>query len=141
MGDEKGKGAAGTGSTGREARMVQVRMRHADLQRIDQRAREAGLSRSAYMRRAGLSGGPLLLPHEHELLIDMRQDLSGVGNNVNQLAKLANTFARTGESGERLEEDVRKALADVYDVRRRLEEAVRILVGEVAPRVNPGGDA
>jgi len=65
---------------------LSIRIATADLNTVKAKARQAGLSQSAYVTRCCLGRQIVVIPHMAEVLRQQR----GIGNNLNQLATLAN---------------------------------------------------
>jgi hypothetical protein len=101
----------------------QVKLTEEEQQQLRARAAELGVSVPRLMVEAALGGATGMTPErqrEVAELFEVRRVLSTVANNVNQLARLANT---TGELG--MERRLEDALAEVEEVVGR----VRALTG------------
>lgn len=57
---------------------------------IEEKAAELGMDVSAYVRTMAVNGG-VIDPSVHEDRQRMMQEISKVGNNINQIARMANT--------------------------------------------------
>lgn len=72
---------------------VRVRLSAAQLAHVNAQAQEAGLTRSALLRRL-LVGLEISTPDHHTQRRELIAQLARVGNNLNQLARVANTTGR-----------------------------------------------
>lgn len=75
-------------------RHVQIRISEDDLERIDGLAREAGVSRSEYVRRAALAPVSAVGESDRALLRSLKSGMARQGNNLNQIAR---TLHQRGE--------------------------------------------
>lgn len=76
-----------------------------DVKKIEEKAVKAGLSFSEYCRRAALNK-----PIVERVPLDLRRQLGAAGNNLNQLARLANSGKLPGAGIEALNELVSRLL-------------------------------
>lgn len=76
----------------REKRTEQVlfRLTTDERERLDKRARRAGYSRESYIRRLCLSDKKLLI-QDSAAIRDVIREIHMIGNNVNQIARMANS--------------------------------------------------
>lgn len=79
-----------TGRLGRTSR-IEVRLTPSEESRIRARAEASGLSLSAFVRRAALSGDAPTLAADTRVLMPLYTELRRCGNNVNQLARAFNS--------------------------------------------------
>ena len=93
--------------------MRYIRMAPEEWERISHRARECGWTTSRYMRETALGAVPRARPRQAEM--EAVRQLARIGNNLNQLAHIANL----NEEIER-EEELRAVLEEVLAVARRL---------------------
>ena len=136
--DDTGKaaGTRGRGRPGEGRHVVQVRMGADELAIVDGRARDAGRTRSAFLRAAALSGGPVLSESELNRLWDLRNQLVHVGRNLNQLVRALN--AGDDRIADRLRQ-VDETLAALGPQRRELERIIRQLRDGAVAHATPGG--
>jgi Bacterial mobilisation protein (MobC) len=73
---------------------LRARVRPDDLHRVEQLARDAGKTPSEYVRDASLTA-QILIKRTRYVAPALLNELSRIGNNLNQIAKVCNT---TGES-------------------------------------------
>ena len=73
---------------------LRARVRPDELHRIEQLARDAGKTLSEYVRDAALTA-QILIKRNRRVAPALLHELSRIGNNLNQIAKICNT---TGES-------------------------------------------
>ena len=84
---------------------INMRIAATDKCAIEAKAKMAGLSVADYMRRAAL--GKTIV---ERVPLDLRRELGAVGNNLNQLARLANSGKLPGVGIEALNELVERLL-------------------------------
>ena len=75
---------------------LRARVRPDQLHRIEQLARDAGKTPSEYVREAALTA-QILIKRTKRVAPALLHELSRIGNNLNQIARICNT---TGESRE-----------------------------------------
>jgi len=103
----------------RRVHITSLRLTTSERRRIRATAHAAGLSVSAFIRRAAL--GRRIRARRGHLRRDAIYHLSKIGNNINQLARVANTVGEV-RAIELLEEavvDLRHALAELTEPRPR----------------------
>lgn len=91
-----------------KSKRLDVRVSEAEKNQLMAKAGNVGLSLSEYLRVA-LLVGHIDLRVEHQLPVAWLTELSRIGNNLNQLARAANSGALLGEQ-------------DFFEVWRSLEE-------------------
>lgn len=79
-----------TGRLGRTSR-IEVRLTPSEESRIRARAEASGLSLSAFIRRAALSGDAPTFAADTRVLMPLYTELRRCGNNANQLARAFNS--------------------------------------------------
>jgi len=84
---------------------INMRVAATDKRTIEAKAKRAGLSVADYMRRAAL--GKTIV---ERVPLDLRRELGAAGNNLNQLARLANSGKLPGAGIEALNELVERLL-------------------------------
>lgn len=105
------------------SRQVQVRLSESEREQLLERAAELGVAMPRLLVEAALSGDGQLPSERHQQiaeLFEVRRLVATIANNVNQLAKVANTSGQVAES-QRLE----RTLADVDALLEQLREATR----------------
>jgi Mobilization protein NikA len=84
------------------SRMVPVRFADGELMKLDRRADDTGLSRSAYLRMRALDDpGPRArqrVPVDMQALGRATIEINRAGNNLNQIARALNEIARRADS-------------------------------------------
>ncbi len=63
-----------------------------DIDKIDKHASAAGLKRSEYIRKSALRERSILINTDKKAIRDIRVELAREGNNLNQIAKVLNTY-------------------------------------------------
>jgi hypothetical protein len=114
----------------RRSEWLRARVRPDELHRIEQLARDAGKTPSEYVRDAALTARILIKRYrtvEPIFLQDisqLSQEFSRVGNNVNQLTKIANTVGdlRRKQILDAMLEDLRRLVDEARPIVRRLYE-------------------
>jgi Bacterial mobilisation protein (MobC) len=110
------KAAPGLSATDRLARTVGTRLTSAQYAALAERAQECGLPVAAYVRRALLGQTPVARPRRGDVRPAIAA-LNRVGNNLNQLTKLAHRgMVLSGE----LASTVARVLAEVRRIRDAL---------------------
>ena len=97
----------------RRTRAKLLRLHTAELDAITRRARECGRSAAAYIRETALGAVPKARPRLAEM--EAVRQLARIGNNLNQLAHIANMNEELGP-----EEELRAVLEEVLAAARRL---------------------
>jgi hypothetical protein len=109
---------------------LRARVRPDELHRIEQLARDAGKTPSEYVRDAALTARILIKRYRtvepiylHDLL-RLSQEFSRVGNNVNQLTKIANTVGdlRRKQILDAMLEELRGLVDEARPILRRFYE-------------------
>jgi hypothetical protein len=95
---------------------LRARVRPDELHRIEQLARDAGKTPSEYVRDAALTA-QILIKRTRRVPPGLLNELSRIGNNLNQIAKVCNT---TGES--RRARSIEIYLDELRPVLKRLYE-------------------
>ena len=94
---------------------LKVRMTPDELHRIDRKAKAARMARSRYIRTALAGAVVQALPEAPELLREQNLHLARIGNNLNQLARHANSYRGAADAAglakavEALQVDLRRA--------------------------------
>jgi hypothetical protein len=97
-----------------EPRMtMSIRVSAHEKKIINEKAKEQGMDVSAYVRHMALHGG-VIDPQAHEDRRKLIQEISAVGNNVNQITRLANTSAYVSTS----------QLSDIQGLLQQIQELV-----------------
>jgi len=84
---------------------IEFRVAATDKRTIEAKAKRAGLSVADYMRRAAL--GKTIV---ERVPLDLRRQIGAAGNNLNQLARLANSGKLPGAGIEALNELIERLL-------------------------------
>lgn len=89
-----------------------IRISAEEQQVIEQKAKEQKMKPSAYVRAMALNGG-VIDPYVHIERQKLRREISAIGNNINQIARMANTnkYIMSHEIKE-----VQKLLRDIYQL-------------------------
>ncbi|MFM0385735.1 plasmid stabilization protein [Paraburkholderia dipogonis] len=102
---------------------IEIRLTHAELEVVEQRAEASGLTSNRWivaLIRAQLMGEPQLGVHEMRLLSDSNQQLAMISRWLGQLAR-EGTGARTAPSGS----------GDIAEIRDQLDVHVRAVAGVI----------
>ena len=91
---------------------VLVRLTEEERCYLKEQAEIAGLKVEPYLR--SLILGSRLKPHPPDAYLDLLRELSAIGNNLNQIARIANATRRT-QNGE------------LHEVQQLVKEAVRLV--------------
>ena len=91
-----------------------VRLSPEEHQALKERATDCGRQISTYMRETALGATPRARPHRIER--EAIHQLARVGNNLNQLARAANTTGRV-ELSQRLDEVLQEVLGAIADLK------------------------
>lgn len=90
---------------------ITFRLTDYEAEQLNQEIAAAGLSASAYIRNR-LEGSPIVKVYQPRELL---QHLSAIGNNINQIARVANTHkSLNAEAVQTLQAEVRKLQQEVY---------------------------
>lgn len=90
---------------------ITFRLTDYEAEQLNQEIAAAGLSTSAYIRNR-LEGSPIVKVYQPRELL---QHLSAIGNNINQIARVANTHKSLNtEAVQTLQAEVRKLQQEVY---------------------------
>ena len=92
---------------------VSTRVTISDSLQLARRAKEAGLSKSAFVRQAALTGTIQPQAEIHQINEQHWQALAGMGANLNQLAAHLNAGGYSADGQPGLLEECRRLLADV----------------------------
>lgn len=84
---------------------INLRISSADKKQVEAKAARAGLNTNEYVRRAAL--GKTIV---ERVPVELRRQIGGAGNNLNQLTKLANAGKLPGVGIEALNELVNRLL-------------------------------
>ncbi|GHT33165.1 hypothetical protein AGMMS49574_18240 [Bacteroidia bacterium] len=103
------------GITQRKKRVVSIRFSEVEYYAIKRRASLAGMTVSAYSHSA-IMDGKIVEPVKKEDM-DLLRKLSGEANNLNQLARQANTYRMPY-----LEKEVKNVLNSVTDIINKLSD-------------------
>jgi uncharacterized protein (DUF1778 family) len=113
-------------SPGGRHRLLGVRLTEEEERRIRQQAEGAGLSAQRFVVEAALSGSATAAAQRRRAQRDAeraRLILASISNNVNQLAKWANTNHALPETFAACIDDIRRATSAVTDTTQRLGAA------------------
>lgn len=91
---------------------VLIRLTEEERCYLKEQAEIAGLKVEPYLR--SLILGSRLKPHPPDAYLDLLRELSAIGNNLNQIARIANATRRT-QNGE------------LYEAQQLVKEAVRLV--------------
>jgi uncharacterized protein (DUF1778 family) len=110
---------------------IKVRLADAELNELRRRANIAGVSVQRFLIEAAMTGSAAQAAEQRRALADSQRArlvLTSVSNNVNQLAKWANTNHVLPDNLDAVLDDVSRATADV------LETSARLLAGFDPPQ-------
>ncbi len=93
---------------------MSIRESERERRQIEEKAMATGLATSAYIRTMALDGGNVDTTI-HEDRQKLMHELSAIGNNINQIARMANTNLFISKS-------------DVQDVKEQLRQIQRLLL-------------
>ena len=93
---------------------MSIRVSERERRHIEEKAMAIGLAASAYIRTMALDGGNVDTTI-HEDRQKLMHELSAIGNNINQIARMANTNLFISKS-------------DVQDVKEQLRQIQRLLM-------------
>jgi uncharacterized protein (DUF1778 family) len=102
---------------------IKVRLADAELNELRRRANIAGLSVQRFLIEAAMTGSAAQAAEQRRALADSQRArlvLTSVSNNVNQLAKWANTNHVLPDNLDAVLDDVRRATADEHETSARL---------------------
>lgn len=87
---------------------VLLRFSEEEMEFLQQKMNEAGIkNREAYLRKMALDG--YIIRQDYGVLKGVTNELSRIGNNLNQMAKIANTYHDINRSElETIEGDIKK---------------------------------
>jgi len=77
---------------------IHIRISEKELQLIDGLADSAGLTRSEYLRRTALKERITTINTDKKVIRECRVELSRQGNNLNQIARVLNTYGAAPDS-------------------------------------------
>ena len=100
---------------------MSIRVSERERRRIEEKAMATGLAASAYIRTMALDGGNVDTTI-HEDRQKLMHELSAIGNNINQIARMANTNLFISKS-------------DVQDVKEQLRQIQRLLMQYIKKQV------
>ena len=94
--------------------IMSIRVSERERREIEEKAAATGMTPSAYIRTMALDGGNVdtTIHDDRQKLI---HELSAIGNNINQIARMANTNVFISKS-------------DVQEVKEQLQQIQRLLV-------------
>ena len=92
--------------------VIPLRLTEQELAHLNRCAAASGLPREEYLR--SLIMGSRLKPHPPDAYLGLLRELSAIGNNLNQIARIANASKQI-RSGE------------LHEVQQLVKEAVRLL--------------
>ena len=97
-------------------KVVYLRLTAEQLRVVDSSVEQTGLTRSQLLRRAVL-GLEIRTPSHHQLRRELIAQLSRIGNNLNQLARHANTTGELTMQADLAEvlEQIRSAIEDLVE--------------------------
>lgn len=93
---------------------MSIRISERERRQIEEKAAAIGMAPSAYIRTMALDGGNVD-GNIHEDRQKLMHELSAIGNNINQIARMANT-------------NIFIAKSDVHEVKGLLQQIQRLLV-------------
>ena len=99
---------------------MSIRVSERERRHIEEKAMATGLAASAYIRTMALDGGNVDMP-SHEDRQKLMYELSTIGNNINQIARMANTNVFISKS-------------DVQEVNEQLKQIQRLLLQYIRNR-------
>lgn len=97
---------------------MSIRVSERERRKIEEKARAIGMATSAYIRMMALDGGNVdttIHDDRHKLM----HELSAIGNNINQIARMANTNVFISKS------DVREVKEQLQQIQRLLMQYIR----------------
>lgn len=100
---------------------MSIRVSERERRHIEEKAMAIGLAASAYIRIMALDGGNVDTTI-HEDRQKLMHELSAIGNNINQIARMANTNLFISKS-------------DVQDVKEQLRQIQRLLMQYIKKQV------
>ena len=100
---------------------MSIRVSERERRHIEEKAMATGLATSAYIRTMALDGGNVDTTI-HEDRQKLMHELSAIGNNINQIARMANTNLFISKS-------------DVQDVKEQLRQIQRLLMQYIKKQV------
>ncbi len=100
---------------------MSIRVSERERRHIEEKAMATGLAASAYIRTMALDGGNVDTTI-HEDRQKLMHELSAIGNNINQIARMANTNLFISKS-------------DVQDVKEQLRQIQRLLMQYIKKQV------
>jgi uncharacterized protein (DUF1778 family) len=109
--------------TGGRHVVVKVRLSDSEHDELRRRATTAGMSVQRFLMEAAMAGSAAQSAERRRAQVDAQRArlvLTSIANNVNQMAKWANTNRVLPDSFGAAFEDVRRATAEVAEVHRRL---------------------
>lgn len=77
---------------------IHIRISEEELEQIDRLADLAGLIRSEYVRRTALKERITTINTDKKVIRECRVELSRQGNNLNQIARVLNTYGASPDS-------------------------------------------
>ena len=99
---------------------MSIRVSECERRHIEEKAMATGLAASAYIRTMALDGGNVDTTI-HEDRQKLMHELSAIGNNINQIARMANTNLFISKS-------------DVQDVKEQLRQIQQLLLQYIRNR-------
>ena len=99
---------------------MSIRVSERERREIEEKARISGMTPSAYIRTMALDGGNVDTT-SHEDRQKLMYELSTIGNNINQIARMANTNVFISKS-------------DVQEVNEQLKQIQRLLLQYIRNR-------
>lgn len=87
---------------------ILFRVNEMEHQHLKEQVRLSGLPMEQYLRR--LIAGQTIKPRPPEEVTSILRQLSAIGNNINQIAKVANTYKRVSEEDIRSIQEMQQLL-------------------------------
>ena len=123
-------------------KIISIRFKPSELEKLDRNCKEVGLTRSAYINRKILSlpVQPARVPElnweAYEILTAIAYHLPRIGNNLNQIAKILNT-ARLEETAIATEipdvEKIKNTVATIAEIQPQIDRIGAAILGVKQP--------
>ncbi|WP_316819108.1 plasmid mobilization protein [Pedobacter nyackensis] len=130
---KKGRPAVPEGS--RRSKKIDARFTEAEYARILALEKALGISKTEIIRVRALSGTTQLVINAREMIFQLDHigaELARVGNNINQLAKYANTLQKRGMLSEQIVERFNLLFQQHIKIQLDLETALRKIIRQLS---------
>lgn len=118
-------------TSGKRIKKIDARFTQEEFDRVVALEKALGISKTELVRMRILKDSGLLVVNANELIrrLDLLgADLGRVGNNINQLAKYANTLNKRGLLSPQIIERFNVVLSSYIDIQQQLEVALRKII-------------